>query len=421
MTGARERYAFAAGDLGFNFVWQSIELYLLYFYIAEVGLSPEAASGIFLVGALVDWFADPLIGILVDRLTPRIPVRAWVLFGGPAGGAALVAAFAEPGLDGAAAFRYALVVHVLLRACYSLGNIPYGALTTRISARPADHVALTGARMQGAALGGLIAAAIYALLPADHAHGADFKGGALLLVILAQPAFLATVLGVRERERGPLAAPAGAGRSAGAVVRLMLKSPPLRRLLAVVFAAGLSVTVVNKSILFLFSEIGRERLGYWAALAPSLSLLLSVPLWVRLARRRGRTRTLQGAALLNLAALLAIPLMLHHIAGVGVLIVAAVIAGSGMSVMFWALVPHVIARIETQWRGDACAGQVYALAGIARKLAQALAPQFVALSLTLSEGRSVAWGFVLVGLLTCAIIFRYAPADDAGGIADAPG
>jgi Na+/melibiose symporter-like transporter len=29
----RERLSYTAGDLGFNLVWQSIELYLLFFYI----------------------------------------------------------------------------------------------------------------------------------------------------------------------------------------------------------------------------------------------------------------------------------------------------------------------------------------------------------------------------------------------------
>ena len=71
MIGTRERLSFAAGDLGFNFVWQSIELYLLYFYVRVIGLSPEAASAIFLAGALIDWLIDPLIGVLVDRAASR--------------------------------------------------------------------------------------------------------------------------------------------------------------------------------------------------------------------------------------------------------------------------------------------------------------------------------------------------------------
>ncbi|MFA6607985.1 MAG: MFS transporter, partial [Sphingomonas sp.] len=73
-----ESWYYAAGDLGFNFVWQSIELYLLFYYIRELGMAPEIAAGIFLAGAAVDWVTDPLVGAVADRLAPRIPLRTWV-------------------------------------------------------------------------------------------------------------------------------------------------------------------------------------------------------------------------------------------------------------------------------------------------------------------------------------------------------
>ncbi len=55
MISRGERWSYAAGDLGFNFVWQSVELYLLFYYIRGLGIAPEVASAIFLVGAAVDY------------------------------------------------------------------------------------------------------------------------------------------------------------------------------------------------------------------------------------------------------------------------------------------------------------------------------------------------------------------------------
>jgi len=417
MIAARERASFAAGDLGFNFVWQSIELYLLFFYIRVIGLSPELASAIFLAGALVDWLADPLIGVLVDRAAPRIPMRSWVLIGGPLAGVVLVAAFAQPSLSGGWVLGYALAVHLLLRVSYSLGNIPYGALTARISADPADHVALTAARMQGAALGGLIAAAIYAALPTRGAHGsADFVTGAVVLAVLAQPAFLATYFGVRERVSARVAIAGTPLQHIAALFDLMQRSPELRRLLATILAAGLSVTVMNKSILFLFDRLDAVRLGYIAAGIPPLSLLLTVPLWLRLARRIGRVRALIAAAALNAGAAVALPFTGSSLIGVGIVVTIALIAGAGMSVMFWALLPDAVDQVERQHAGEACAARIYALGGIARKLAQALAPQFVALGLLLSSGRSVVPGIVAVGVLTLAAILLYRPTESAAPV-----
>ena len=412
MIGTRERLSFAAGDLGFNFVWQSIELYLLYFYVRVIGLSPEAASAIFLAGALIDWLIDPLVGVLIDRAASRVSMRGWVLAGGSAAGVALVAAFAQPRLPAGWMLGYALATHLILRATYSLGNIPYGALTTRISSDPDDHVVLTAVRMQGAAIGGLIAAIVYAVLPARGPHAsADFVTGAILLGVLAQPAFLATYFGVRERIILPTRVGGTSGQDIAGLFGLLKRSPELRRLLVTVLVAGLSVTVMNKSILFLFDRLDAVRLSYVAAGIPPLSLLLTAPVWLHLARRFGCVATLTMAAGLYVATALALPLAGSTRIGLVAALTVALTAGSGMSVMFWALLPRVVYLVEHQRDGEACAARVYALAGIARKLAQALAPQFVAFGLMLSSGRSVVPGIITVGLMTLATIVAYRPRD----------
>ncbi len=419
MIGRRERWSFAAGDLGFNFVWQSTELYLLFFYITVAGLSPKAAAAIFLIGTIVDWLADPAIGVLVDRLSNRVPVRLWVVLGGPLSGLALAFVFAQPVLAGTgrAGWTYAIVAHVLLRVSYSLGNIPYGALTSRISADPRDHVVLSGARMQGAALGGLIATGVYALLPArSPGSDANFLLGAILLVILSQPAFFATYLGVKERVRGPITQARALAYLSG-FAGMIGGSAELRRLLAIVFAAGLSVTVVNKSILFLFQEAGQLRLGYAAALLPSLSLLLTAPLWAALAARIGRQRVLVLAAALNLIA--GVALFVSPTSALALLtgVTIAVVAGNGMSLMFWSLAPDVVDHIEHEEGAQACAARVFASVGISRKLAQALAPQFVTLGLLLSAGPTVSTGVLLVAVLTFVVIASYHPAERAAAVA----
>jgi Na+/melibiose symporter-like transporter len=420
MISARERASFAAGDLGFNFIWQSIELYLLFFYIEILGLSPASASAIFLAGALADWLADPVIGMLIDRAAPRMTMRGWVIIGGPAASIALILAFAEPALPGNWLLVYALVAHLVLRLCYSLGNIPYGALTSRISGAPEDHVTLTAARMQGAAIGGIIAALVYAAMPTRDAHGdANFAMGAVLLAVLALPAFLTTYFGVRERVAARAAEVGSPIQQFGALMRLAVGSAALRRLLVTILAAGLSVTVMNKSILFLFAHLDAIRLGYIAAIIPPLSLLLTVPVWLRVAQRFGRVTALIAGAVLNAAAALALPLAGSNIVAVGVIITVALVAGNGMSVMFWALIPDVVDAVEIDHAGEACAARIYALAGISRKLAQALAPQFVTLGLLVSRGESVVPGIVAVGVLTLAVIIGYRP-HEAGIAAATP-
>jgi Na+/melibiose symporter-like transporter len=264
--------------------------------------------------------------------------------------------------------------------------------------------------MQGAALGGITAALVYAAMPTRGVHGnADFAMGAILLAVLALPAFLATYFGVRERVAARVGAVGPPAAQFSALLQLVVQSPALCRLLVTVLAAGLSMTVMNKSILFLFSHLGAVRLGYLAAVIPPLSLLLTVPLWMRFARRFGRGTALVTGAGMNVAAALALPFAGTSLVAVALIVTVALVAGNGMSVMFWALVPDVVDMVEAEHGGEACAARIFALAGIARKLAQALAPQFVTLGLLVSRGQSVVPGIVVVGVLTLIAIISYRP------------
>ena len=410
MIARSVRVSFAAGDLGFNFIWQSIELYLLYFYIRVLGLAPVTASAIFLAGALIDFLVDPLVGTVVDRAASRVGMRSWVVIGGSVTSVVLVVAFAQPQLAAVPAAGYALAAHLVLRIAYSVGNIPYGALTTRISSAPVDQVALTTVRMQGAAIGGLIAAIVYATLPARDAHGtADFLAGAILLAVLAQPAFLATFFGVREQVARGTAVKTTFRQNIVLLAAMVRQSSDLRRILLTILAAGLSVTVMNKSILFLFDRLDAIQIGLYVAAVPSLSLLVTAPAWLALAERYGCVATLLGAAALNAAAAAALAVAGDSIVGVMIASTIALVAGCGMSIMFWSLLPRAVATVEDQYGGVTCAARVYALGGIARKLAQALAPQFVAVAVTLSTNRSVVPGIFAAGVLTLATIALYRP------------
>lgn len=404
MLRRREAGAYAAGDFGFNIVWQSIELYLLFYYVRRLGLSPEVASAIFLAGAAVDWLTDPLVGALADRLASRFPLRLWVSVGGPLSVLMLCVAFAPPPVPGPWMPAYELGVYLLLRCAYGLGNIPYAALTARISADPADHLKLTSARMQGAAAGGLVATLTYALLPVGVGAGADFRLAAIVLALLALPSFLVTSLRTRERIAPPATATLKLGSAIGAMVTLLGRSSALRRLLATIVTVGLAVTLTNKSLLFLFDQIGQPRLGYYLAPVSPLSLLLAAPLWTMLADRIGQVSTLRIAALLMLGAVMLL------VAGIGVLpcLVVSIVAGQGLSVMFWSLVPATVTLCEHDDGADGYAARVYAAATMGRKLAQALAPQIIVLALSL-PALSIPVCMVAAAVAVLLIVVFYPP------------
>ena len=395
-----EKVAFAAGDTGFNFVWQTIELYLLFYYINVLGIAPGQAAAIFLVGGAIDLAGDPLIGALVDRTRDRISARGWMVVAGPPLGLALAGTFLPPPVPGAWGIAFLAAMHVLLRVTYSLGNIPYAALTARITGDPAGQVRLTGVRMQGAAVGGLIAALVYFAFPLrDQVGGVPL--GAIVLGFGAQPLFLLTWRGVRERAE-PAAQPVHSlAAQLGGVAVLLRRSPPLRRLLVLIFVSGTSCTILYKGLLFVFAGLDAVGWGYAAAVFPSIVLFCGAPAWAALATRIGRVTTLRLASLIYVLAVSSAWLFGSILAVATPLMALAALASVGISVMFFALVPGVIDACERELAAEGCAARVFGLANLARKLAQACAPQVIALALVL-PGAGVLGAMVLTAFAALA-------------------
>ncbi|MGB7371688.1 MFS transporter [Erythrobacter sp.] len=398
---SRERYSYALGDTGFNFVWATIELYLLFYYVNIAGLSPGTAGAVFLAGAALDLCADPLIGVLIDRHAKRFSARFWVVAATPALGVALLFTFIPRGNDALPAI---ILTHLLLRLTYSLGNIPYAALTARLTSDPIAQLRLTATRMQGAAIGGLIAAAIFISLPLSYSW-AGIPVGALCLAVLSQPFLLISMARVRERVLPPSSPADESGRSVPGTIGWLLRDAQVLRLLLLIFVGGLAITTLHKSLLFQFAALEDLETGYLLTLGPPLSLLLTAPVWSALAGRAGMKAALFVSALMFFAGLVAADLEGFVEALVAIGLMVSIIAGAGLSVLFWSLVPQTISRIEPE-AGTALASSLFGAANLSRKLAQAVAPQLIALSL-LSDAVNIVRTEMLIGLVLIAIVFAW--------------
>ena len=67
-----QRIGFGSGDLAQNLIYQTISMYLLFFYTDIYGLDAGAAGTMFLVVRLVDVLWDPLVGAFVDKHNPKL-------------------------------------------------------------------------------------------------------------------------------------------------------------------------------------------------------------------------------------------------------------------------------------------------------------------------------------------------------------
>jgi GPH family glycoside/pentoside/hexuronide:cation symporter len=144
---------FGAGDMAQNLIYQTISMYLLIFYTNVFGIDPAAAAVMFLIVRIVDVIWDPIIGTYVDKHSPRWgKYRSYLILGGiPLTGFAILCFW--DGFQGS--LLYAYITYVGLSMCYTIVNVPYGALNASLTRDTEQITILTSVRMFMANLGGL--------------------------------------------------------------------------------------------------------------------------------------------------------------------------------------------------------------------------------------------------------------------------
>lgn len=199
----RERLAYGAGDFASNLYWQSISMFLLFFYTDVYGLGAAAAGTLLFVARATDAVWDLFLGWAIDRTRTRWGrCRPYLLLGPPLLALAGWAAFTVPELPPLGKVVYAYVSYTALMLAYSLVNIPYSAMPALLSARSAERTRLAEYRMFMAFSGGLLVAA--ATLPmvnwlGQGDRGLGYQRTVMAIGVLATLLFWLCFAGTRER------------------------------------------------------------------------------------------------------------------------------------------------------------------------------------------------------------------------------
>ncbi len=158
-----QRIGFGSGDLAQNLIYQTICMYLLFFYTDVYVLGGDAAKAaglagtMFLVVRLVDVLWDPLVGTFVDKHNPKLgKYRSYLVLGGIPLTILAILCFWN---GFAPSLIYAYVTYVGMSMLYTLINVPYGALNSSLTRDTDEITILTSVRMFMANVGGLAVSA----------------------------------------------------------------------------------------------------------------------------------------------------------------------------------------------------------------------------------------------------------------------
>lgn len=365
---------FAFGDFAFNLFWQSMMLFLLFYYTDAIRLPIGIAATLFMVASIWDGIANFLAGLIVDRRQGRIDYGRVLTIGAVPLALTFVLAYLPPLADGWWGIAGIFLGHLLFRTIYAAVNVPYLAMTARISLDAGDRAYVAGCRM----LFGTLAAVSVAL--ATVPLGSLFTGDrdAASTFLSASAAFaivggiILTIVGRTYREIAPFTAPEAIP------VRLALKSLMANRafvtLNAAMMAMIVAITILNKSVLYYFKyALGDADGGQLALASMGAVSAIAIPLWMGMRNIFG-LRLLwllaAGLAIAGLASFAAIDIqspaaMQLFLIGMQVMIV-------GLNFVFWAMLPNTIEYGEAA-TGLHVEGAVFGLAALLQRIAIGIA------------------------------------------------
>lgn len=207
MISRREKIAYGFGDTASNLIFQTVMLFLAFFYTDIFGISAATVGTMFLVVRLLDAITDPLMGFLADNTRTRFgqfrPYLMWLVI--PFAVCSILA-FTTPDLGNTGKVIYAYITYTLLMLAYTAINIPYSALGGAITKNPQERVSIQSYRFVFGMLGGLIVTLL--TLPLVNWFGQGDRALGYQLTIAAMSAvgvllFVLCFLGTKERVKPP--------------------------------------------------------------------------------------------------------------------------------------------------------------------------------------------------------------------------
>lgn len=334
---------FASGDFAFNLYWQSAMVYLLFFYTEALHLPMYLASACYAFASAWDGVASLAVGLAISRIGSERGHRLTLAGCALPLGLSFVFAYAMPPFGSTDAVAWILAGHLCFRTFYALTNIPYLAMSARISASSGERTLVAGGRMVAGTLAGMTVALTTLPLgqtltgshgpPAYAAAAAVYAGVATVVLLLV--AFLYRDAEVSQE---PLAASVRLGLFS------VWRNPAFAWLMVAMVAMVVAVTVLDRSVLYFFKyrfedqARGQLTLGMMMAVSG-----VGVPLWLGLSRRIGLRGVWLGAVAVSLTALSCFILFdLVDETAVQSFLIVMQAASVGLSFVVWSLLPEAI-------------------------------------------------------------------------------
>ncbi|ALJ15221.1 MFS transporter [Sphingopyxis macrogoltabida] len=341
-----KKIGFTLGDYASNIYWQSVSIFLLFFYTDAVGIPAATAGLIYMIASIVDALQDPIMGSIADRTRSRWGrYRPYILFGCvPLGLSFVLLYWRPPFFEGTALVLWMLFTHIVFRTAYTVVTIPYTSLNARLTDNSDERSTIAGWRM----IFGVLAAMtiIYLTFPLVTRFGGSsattgFTWAAAVFAIVATAIY---PLVVRITREPPEAVGDEPRLSLAGYWRALAPNRAFWVLIAATVAAFVCSVALGKSVLYYFKYVLNDEPASRTALVGMSAIgLVSIPMWVWITKYIGKRNAWFAGTAIGI-----VLLTVFAVSDFGTPLVMTVwlllwsLGTLGLSMTFWSMLPDTV-------------------------------------------------------------------------------
>jgi glycoside/pentoside/hexuronide:cation symporter, GPH family len=373
-----EKLSFGVADVGATLTFVAINTWLLYFLINIAGLEPLLAGLVFMIGRVFDAITDPIMGIVSDRLKPKIGRKPFIAWGAVPLGISFALLWQVPEASQLVKFGLATLAFMLFSLLYTIVQMPYMALIPELAEDYDERTSLSSYRAAFGTFASLLAVAVPPVIVGMVYPGVElaqtFSQGWLIMGaifgLVTAASYLLMVIGVKEPRRVQASIENPDFLSE---FRSAFKIFGFRQIFVLFIVITIGMMIVNSILPFFLESYLRITGTNQSVVLGTLFLVAIVvfPLWNTVAARLGKkTALILGLILLAGSLLLLVGFTAPGKISIYLMLMTA-LAGVGLSAVLlfpWAMLPDVV-EFDQLHTGRRREGLVYALFTFGQKIA----------------------------------------------------
>ena len=364
----KEKVGYGLGDFAANIVFQTVMIFLMYYYTDIFGIPAAAVGTLFLLSRIWDAINDPMMGAIADRTKSKYGrFRPWIKWTAFPFGILAVLMFTTPDFSVTGKIIYAYVTYILMMMVYTANNIPYGALSGVMTSNSVERTSLNSYRFVLGQSAALMVQALTLPLIAFFGAGNKALGYQLTMAFFAVIAigmFYVTFYSTKERIE-PV-------QTEATPLMEDLKDLMHNRPWVILFVMGL-VTFIFLSLriavgLYYFQYyVGDEGLFSMFAVLGTIGLIIGIPLSKPLTKKFGKRNTYIASNVLSGLAVLALffPSPDQYYIAYGLSALVGFLNGPGVPIL-WAMYADTADYAEWKF-GRRATGIVFSAATFGQK------------------------------------------------------